>query len=1682
MNFGKARAISVIIVIINHSLAIAQYQAFWTLDNLTAAPSGAVEASPGNASLKDDHVYRAGVYPAPIGVVATSEPSSQVENALTSSDPALVLHFSLGTQEATSASYRLILKSGPTILGGGSAFTTSFHRLTVSLNGTEISRTKEFEEEAQFFFTLPETAIQVGENVLRIERTGGSDDSQLLLRAIELQQDPVGGQDQDGDGLPARYERDFLTSDQIGSDAALDPDGDGLSNLQEFQAGTRPDLDDTDRDGLVDGAETASSPLLADTDGDGLTDHREVEAGTVANRADSDGDGASDSWELVVGTDPRSASSTPPAIPLWGLNFRSIQDPSQGQWPADTVVGIIPQARWNHTFPLLEVDSRSDLNMLGTPAVFIDKAQVAGPSAGQVVDAAGMVSPLNFSIRQDGVRSRSSFGQTTLTNQLLNGTVEFASDASARLEFTGVPAGTYRVYAYVAPLFPEPNADFPIVQVGVDGLASQQQEVAAFPISANRGWVVAQEASSGKSERYGNVVEFSNVVPDASGNLRLTFQVPELTFAGNANPRRLGEAGLAAVQLVSQTSDADLDLLPDYWELRYATGVMTPSSGDDADGDGLTNAQEFAEGTDPQQADTDGDGLTDGEEVSQNLNPLSQDSDGDRLTDREERNAVIPSAANNADTDGDGTPDLDEQRGGELTFQTGTGPHPHAEPDTPELVSATEFVWEIKNLQILWNHNQSLFSRSGLNERILYLSIIRNANATSGFPFFFRLTNEDYGVAYRFNSSSGNGFGSINWEVPSGPSAEMLQQGLGFAGSGSHDLSDPFTMSFRAQRATTSSVTWDATFTLTNERTGAVLANRQGTVVPSPAVLATNPGPDYSAEVILGESVTAVRTTVDLQGVAGVPKFADVDNDGMDDAWESQFAVTDPEGDPDQDRLTNLLEFRLGSNPNARDSDGDGVGDRAELFGLTSLADSQSIPFGLNLPLDGDFNQNQMRDSWERQFPTGLLAGGDPDGDAVSNLDESIAGTNPFLAASRPFARAMPAPDGGELVQFPRLAGKQVTILESPDLIQPFRQIVSTPTVRGNLAEISLGDQPTGRFLRLAVSDLDSDSDGVTDWEEEILGSNAVQGGSVQSGLFIDTNNDEVPDTFRAGDYLALAEAIGASGGNGAGQVSPKEAARLLNQATFGPILKEIHQVRALGVPGWINSQQQLRPTLHTPYLRNALAQAQGTDPVAGQRVNVREVGTEGRTRLLDGTAVMVPFARAAVLGEDQLRQRVAFALSQMLVVSRRDPMLSDRPLGLANYYDILVRHAFGNYFDILKEVTAHPVMGVYLSHLGNEKARPAQNIFPDENYAREVMQLFTIGLWELNQDGTRKVDGNGNFIPTYDTEDIEELARVMTGYWFGDAPAGGGSRRQEAYAVPMQMLAERHDFEEKSLLGGDLVIPERTPSVDNAQRDVEDALRHLFEHENTAPFVSQALIRFLVTDNPTPAYVGRVAAVFADNGSGVRGDLGAVVRAILLDEEARSPREALVSDSFGRLRDPLVRYMHLARLIGMTEESDFAWWDNGEFESEAGQAPLASPSVFNFYQPDYSPPGVLQERGLNGASFQVLDNFTAVALPNRFWFTFLEGFRSPSASPGSLPSEFRPDYGHLLPYAETSYGPLLDYLNLTVCAGRMTAATRSRIWQDLDGVYYDRPRNIHQRISLALYAAFISPESAVQR
>jgi uncharacterized protein (DUF1800 family) len=429
------------------------------------------------------------------------------------------------------------------------------------------------------------------------------------------------------------------------------------------------------------------------------------------------------------------------------------------------------------------------------------------------------------------------------------------------------------------------------------------------------------------------------------------------------------------------------------------------------------------------------------------------------------------------------------------------------------------------------------------------------------------------------------------------------------------------------------------------------------------------------------------------------------------------------------------------------------------------------------------------------------------------------------------------------------------------------------------------------------------------------------------------------------------------------------EAARFLTQATFGPVDADIERVTTVGYAAWIDEQFALPATSHRASWEAADAAFKA----------ISATSSAGQDQVFES------FWKQAVTGPDQLRQRVAFALSQVFVISLADGTVGDNPRAVAAWLDMLGDKGLGTYRELLDTVSRHPMMGVYLSHLRNQKAEGRSGRVPDENYAREVMQLFSIGLVELNEDGTARTT-SGAAVDTYGPADISGLAKVFTGWswacpdWpdnscFLNGTANGSSDPDRSFKA-MLGYPQYHSTEAKTFLG--TTIAAQTTSDPAAS--LKTALDTLANHANVGPFIGRQLIQRLVTSNPSPAYVRAVAQAFANNGAGVRGDLKAVIKAVLMHPEAR-----VVSNTSGKVREPVLRLS--AYLRAFPHKSDTGSWKVGNTDNVAtslGQTPMRSPSVFNFYRPGYVAPGtVAAAASLVAPEMQITHETTAAAWVN---------------------------------------------------------------------------------------------------
>jgi len=478
---------------------------------------------------------------------------------------------------------------------------------------------------------------------------------------------------------------------------------------------------------------------------------------------------------------------------------------------------------------------------------------------------------------------------------------------------------------------------------------------------------------------------------------------------------------------------------------------------------------------------------------------------------------------------------------------------------------------------------------------------------------------------------------------------------------------------------------------------------------------------------------------------------------------------------------------------------------------------------------------------------------------------------------------------------------------------------------------------------------------------------------------------------------------------------SENQAGAFLASATFGVQKEDITELQSMGnYEAWITNQASLVPT----YLLDNL-----TD-----RLYVKENWSEADKD--SGSPAVFSARRAAWLdnsvnAKDQLRQRVAFALSELMVLSDLGPLTGNYDDGIASYYDVLVRNSLGNFRTLLDEVTKHPMMGLFLGITGNAKADPTKGNHADENYAREVMQLFTIGLDNLN------IDGSSKGTPTYAQSDIENLAKVFTGWSanrkiFSNIPTSHQDRIHT-----MTIYEEHHDKNSKIVLGHSI------PAGLFAQEDMQQALDIIFNHPNVGPFVSKHLILRLVTSNPSPQYIQRVATVFNDNGKGVRGDLLAVVKAILLDDEALKGR-TLYPNSFGKLREPILRIPQLLRtfhatgdaiVVGGKTYQDYGYVRSSQLRQEAA---LNSTTVFNYFSPIFKPQGT----NLVAPEFQILSELDLAAQND-----FMIKIARENGSPTNVSLNYTTEVG-LVPNPTQ----LVKRLDLLLMAGAMSKTMKDTL------------------------------------
>ena len=487
--------------------------------------------------------------------------------------------------------------------------------------------------------------------------------------------------------------------------------------------------------------------------------------------------------------------------------------------------------------------------------------------------------------------------------------------------------------------------------------------------------------------------------------------------------------------------------------------------------------------------------------------------------------------------------------------------------------------------------------------------------------------------------------------------------------------------------------------------------------------------------------------------------------------------------------------------------------------------------------------------------------------------------------------------------------------------------------------------------------------------------------------------------------------------------IDAADAARFLDQATFGVTASDTAHVQSIGFDAYINEQLAYAPTQYTgysytPHTAPVGCKGDGSSPPDASALCARSEYSPFQ--------VQRDFFAHALNNPDQLRQRVAFALSQIMVVSSVEIY---EAYGLADFQNILLKDALGNYRTLLQDVTLSPTMGHYLDMANSDETNAQNGTVPNQNYAREVMQLFSIGLVELNPDGTQQLDGNGAPIPTFDGTTINGFAAVFTGWTYPPLP-GANSQWTNPINFDGTMVAfpNHHQGGTKTLLNGYTVPAGQTPA-----QDLANALDDIFNHPNVGPFISLRLIQHLVTSNPSPGYISRVAAVFANNGQGVRGDLSAVVRAILEDTEARGvvPGTAV----FGHLREPALFITSAMRSLG--GQSDGVLLRSAS--SAMGQPIFDPETVFSFYPPGYQVPGaqtLAPEFAIDNAS-------TALARANFVNTVIMQGGAVPDPTvSGSTGTTI--NLTPLLGAANTT--ALIAQLNQTLMHGSLSAAASNII------------------------------------
>lgn len=646
--------------------------------------------------------------------------------------------------------------------------------------------------------------------------------------------------------------------------------------------------------------------------------------------------------------------------------------------------------------------------------------------------------------------------------------------------------------------------------------------------------------------------------------------------------------------------------------------------------------------------------------------------------------------------------------------------------------------------------------------------------------------------------------------------------------------------------------------------------------------------------------------------------------------------------------------------------------------------------------LDGD----GASEFWNLLYPEVLPTSDDSDNDGQSNRAEMLAGTDPTDAGD--YFKIEEIRFSGDQIElsWEGVAGKKYEVQRWDDATGEWVNLLTKNRLEFSetvWAEIATVDQ-SGLF-RVYAEDVDLDGDGLNAWEEALLGWDDDSGFSL--GLEANPDYEEAIRALENGDGVTL------STGQAIPQRLPSEAeaARFLIQSSFGPTTESINEVVEQGLTGYLDNQMNVAPSL--------------------TRVGMWRTGLP-----LSSALWRHGWWRLALIAPDQLRQRMAYALSQIFVINTEPgTVIGDNIDTQAVYYDIFVKYGFDDFRKVLEDVTYSPAMGFYLSHLNNRKGDPAINRFPDENFAREIMQLFTIGLWKLNPDGTHQLDESGASIPTYDNSVITELAKVFTGMSHSTTNNGTPAEsfydtgQGNDYKFPMKVWNEEHESGPKFLFD-DVVIPDGQ----SGEEDVQQTLDALSEHGNVAPFISYRLIQRFTTSNPSPAYLSRVTSCW----NRCDGEMGQVLKAILLDPEVRGA--GVDAEFYGKVREPVIRMIHIMRSFAPASNSGRFGAQSPVLKTEMGQYAMSSPTVFNFYLPEHSPRGELRESGLVAPELEIATTSSLLATHDRLKTTVSIGHYVRGV-----------DYTEELALTDQPE-ELADHLDLLLTCGQMSPTLRAAV------------------------------------